>query len=68
MYIRFRVSINTKIDDLESPLNDIQGHLFFKWRKNGEIQLSNHSDAMYSGWMHYVYYRPTTYVFMQWYT
>ena len=24
--------------------------------KNGEIQLSNDSDAMYSGWMHYICY------------
>jgi len=40
-------SIGTKIDDLEWPLSEIQGHWFLKCRKNGEIQLSNDSDAMY---------------------
>jgi len=27
----------------------------FKFRKNGQMQRSNDSDAMYSGWMHYIY-------------
>ena len=33
--------------------------------QNGEMQLSNHTDAMYSGWMHYIYY---AYVLMRWFT
>jgi len=30
-------------------MSEIQGHWFLKWRKNGEMQLSNHTDAMCSG-------------------
>ena len=33
--------------------------------QNGEMQLSNHTDAMYSGWMHYIYY---AYVLIRWFT
>ena len=40
------LSIGTKIDDLERPMCEIQSHLFLKCRQNGEIQLSNDSDAM----------------------
>ena len=36
--MRFRLV--PKIDDLERPLSEIQGHLFLKCRKNCEIQLS----------------------------
>jgi len=32
--------------DLEWPLSEIQDHWFLKFRKPGEIQLSNDSDAM----------------------
>ena len=39
-------SIAAKMDDLEWPLREIQGHWFLKCRKNGEIQLSNDYDAM----------------------
>jgi len=45
MYVHCAFSIGIKIDDLEWPLSEIQGHLFLKRRKNGEIQLSNDSDA-----------------------
>ena len=38
--------IAAKTYDLEWPLNEIQDHWFLKCRKNGEIQLSNDSDAM----------------------
>jgi len=38
--------IAAEMYDLEWPLREIQGHLFLKCRKNGEIQLSNDSDAM----------------------
>ena len=38
--------IAAKVYDLEWPLRDIQGHWFLKCRKNGEMQLSNESDAM----------------------
>jgi len=41
-------SIAAKMNDLEWPLIQIQGHWFHKCRKNGEIQLSNDSDVMYS--------------------
>jgi len=34
---------------------EIQRHWFLKCRKNGEIQLTNDSDAMYIGWMHYIH-------------
>ena len=40
------LSIAAKVYDLEWPLREIQGHWFLKYRKNGEIQLSNDSDAM----------------------
>ena len=40
------LSIAAKVHDLEWPLREIQGHWFLKYRKNGEIQLSNDSDAM----------------------
>ena len=63
------LSIGTKIDDLERPLSEIQGHLFLKCGKNGEIQLSNNSDTMQShqsGWRHSLLglraLRPTYYV------
>ena len=36
----YALSICTKIDDLEWPLGEIQGHRFLKCRKNFEIQLS----------------------------
>jgi len=49
------LSIAAKMYDLEWPMSEIQGHCFFKFRKNGEIQLSNDSHAMWSGWMHYIY-------------
>jgi len=39
-------SIAAKMYDLEWPLSEIQGHWFLKCCKNGEIQLSNDSDAM----------------------
>jgi len=29
--------------------------------QNGEIQISDYSDAMQSGWMHYIYYIISTY-------
>jgi len=48
--------IDTKMYDLEWPLSEIQGHWYFKRRKNDEVQLSNGSDVMYSVWRHYVYY------------
>jgi len=47
--------IAAEIYDLEQPLSEIQGHWFLKRRKNGEIELSNDSDAMLSGRMHYLY-------------
>jgi len=40
------LSIAAKMYDLESPVREIQGHLFLKCHKNGEIQLSTDSDAM----------------------
>ena len=40
------LSIAAKMYDLEWPLSKIQGHWFLICRKNGEIQLSNDSDAM----------------------
>ena len=38
-------------------LNDIWARLkvIVSCHKNGEIQLSNDSDAMWSGWRHYFY-------------
>jgi len=41
-----RLTIGTKIDDLEWPLSEIQGRWFLKCRKNGEIQLNNDSNAI----------------------
>jgi len=40
------LSIAAKVYDLEWPLRAIEGHWFLKCHKNGEIQLSNDSDAM----------------------
>jgi len=43
------LSIAAKMYDLEWPLREIQSHWFLKCRKNGEMQLSKYSNAMYSG-------------------
>jgi len=40
------LSIAEKMCYLEWPLREIQGHWFLKCHKNGEIQLSNDSDAI----------------------
>jgi len=42
------LSIAAKLYDLEWHVSEIQGHWFLKCSKNGEIQLNNDSDAMYS--------------------
>ena len=44
--VLYGLSIAVKMYDLEWPLREIRGHWFLKCRKNGEIQLSNNSDAM----------------------
>jgi len=48
------LSIAAKVYDLEWPLREIKGRWFLKCRKNGEIQLSNDTAAMQSGWLHYI--------------
>jgi len=61
MCTRNALSIGTKIDDIGWPLSEIQGHWFRKCRQNGEIQLSNDSDAICR-----VVAYIEAYVFMRW--
>jgi len=49
------LSFAAKMYNLEWPLSEIQGHWYFKCRKDDELQLSNDLDAVYSGWRHYLY-------------
>jgi len=48
------LSIAAEMYDLEWPVREIQGNWFRKCRKNGEMQFSNDSNAMQSGWMHHI--------------
>ena len=53
MYTRFRlVPKSMTLDDLWARFKVVDS---LNGAKNGEMQRSNHTDAMYTGWMHYIY-------------